>query len=117
MKNTRIKVEVDGQKFELRGGFVGGFMSDFTNAPVGMYAGTLSVEDTGISLMHLLRAVIKINVEEQGLNYEQSKAFIDFTLEQALRIEKENADEENVSLEKHNEIVLKVRKDNNKPMN
>lgn len=114
MKKTRFIVELDGQKMELSAGFVGGFMADMSNAPMGMYAGNLSLEDTSISLLHILRAVIKINVEEQGLNHEQSKVFINFAVEQAIKIEKENADEENVSIEKHNEIVLKMRKDNPK---
>jgi hypothetical protein len=53
-----------------------------------------------------------MNTEEQFMNYEQSKALIERATKEAFKIEKENAPNQNVSLDQHNEIVLKMRKDN-----
>jgi hypothetical protein len=112
MAKTEFKIIVDGQEINLKSGFASGWMADMENTPMGMYAGNLSVTDTNIALIHLLRAVIKMNTEEQFMNYEQSKALIEMATREAFRIELENEEEQNVSLDKHNEIVLKMRKDN-----
>jgi hypothetical protein len=112
MAKTELKLIFDGQEINLKSGFVGGWMADLKDCPMGMYAGNLSIVDTNIALVHLLRAVIKMNTEEQFMNYEQSKALIERATKEAFKIEKENAPNQNVSLDQHNEIVLKMRKDN-----
>jgi hypothetical protein len=112
MSKTELKIIFDGQEINLKSGFVGGWMADMKNTPMGMYAGNLSIVDTNIALVHLLRAVIKMNTEEQFMNYEQSKALIERAMLEAFKIELENRDEDNKTLAQHNEIVLKMRKDN-----
>lgn len=112
MTKTKLTLLFEGQKLELKSGFVGGFVSDFTESPMGMYIGTLDVADTNLALVHLLRAVIKMNTEEHGLTINQSHKLIEFALKHAIKKEKENKNIDNVSLEQHQEVLLKVKRDN-----
>lgn len=115
MKDKKaFTVTFEGEKLDLKNGFVGGYLADQTNCPMGFYAGSLSIEDMGVALMTTLRAVIKTNTEEQSMSMAQSKAFIEFALKEAIRMEREALEENNVSLEQHKEIVLKMRRDNTK---
>lgn len=111
MPKTEMKIIIDGQEINLKSGFASGWMADMKDTPMGMYAGNLSIVDTNIALVHLLRAVIKMNTEEQFMNYEQSKALIERAMLEAFKIELENKDENNVSLAQHNEVVIKMKKD------
>jgi hypothetical protein len=111
MAKTELKIIVDGQEINLKSGFVGGWMADMKNTPMGMYAGNLSITDTNIALVHLLRAVIKMNTEEQFMNYEQSKGLIELATLEAFKIELENKVEDNITLDQHKEVVIKMRKD------
>jgi hypothetical protein len=111
VKESKMKITFeDGQTLNLGCGFAGGIMADFTSAPVGLYVGSLDLADTSLSLTHLLRAVIKTNIEEQNMNFDQSKTFIEFCLKEAIKREKDNKNIDNATLQQH-ETVLKMRKD------
>lgn len=109
--DEKLTLLFEGQKLTLKSGFVGGFLADFTGAPMGMYIGKLDMGDCNIALVHLLRAVIKLTNEELHMNPQQSKSFIEFALAEALKREKENKNIDNATLEQH-ELVVKMRRDN-----
>lgn len=106
-----ITILFDGQKLELKSGFIGGIMDDFTAAPVGMYSGKMDVGSVNLQLMTLLRAVIKLNVEDYNLSYDQARKFIEIALAEAIKREKENKHIDNATLDMH-ETIIKMRKDN-----
>ena len=106
-----ITILFDGQKLELKSGFIGGIMNDFTEAPVGMYSGKMDVGSVNLQLMTLLRAVIKLNVEDYNLSYDQAQKFIDLAVKEAMKHEKENKNIDNATLDMH-ETVIKMRRDN-----
>lgn len=110
-KKEAFTLQFEGQELKLENGFVGGFLADGSRCPMGMYAGNLDIGDMGVALLSTLRACIKMNVEEQGMSLEHAKAFIKFTLETALEIERENREEDNKTVEQHKEMILKFRRD------
>ena len=110
MNLEKVTIIIGNQKFYLSKAFVGGIMDDFTAAPVGLFSGDLDLADTNIALMSLLRAVIKINTEEQGMNLQQSQKFIEFALQKAIEHETENKGIHNASMKQH-ETILKMKKD------
>lgn len=110
-KKEALTIKFEGETLKLRNGFVGGFLADELNCPMGMYAGNLDIGDMGVALLSTLRACIKMNVEEQGMNLGQARDFISFTLNRAIEIERENREEENKTLEQHKEVIIKMRRD------
>lgn len=110
-KECNLTLLFEGQKLELSSAFVGGWLADESNAPMGMYTGELNIEDSSIALVHLLRAVIKMCVEEQNLNYPQTEMLLGFAVDEALKREIESNPEDNKTLKEHQEILIKIRKD------
>ncbi|HMG14965.1 MAG TPA: hypothetical protein VK590_05940 [Saprospiraceae bacterium] len=106
----RLTLLFEGQKLELRSGFVGGWLSDEINAPMGMYTGTNSLEETSVALVHLLRAVTKMYVDEHNMDYRQAKSLLDFAVKEAIKTEENFNPEDNISLEQH-EALLKIKRD------
>ena len=85
-----ITILFDGQKLELKSGFMGGIMNDFTERQWACIAANMDVGSVNLQLMTLLRAVIKLNVEDYNLSYDQAQKFIEIALDEAIRREKEN---------------------------
>jgi hypothetical protein len=110
---TTLTLLFEGQKLELSSAFVGGYLADETDSPMGMYTGNdeLNVGDTSIALIHLLRAVIKMSVTEQNLNYDQANALLLFAVKEAMKSELEMNPEDNKSLKDHEEVLIKIRRD------
>jgi len=107
----KLTLLFEKQELVLKSGFVGGLLADKTGAPMGMYLGNLGIENTNLALVHLLRAVIKLNVEEQNMNIKQSEAFIKVALNEAVKREAANKNIDNVTLKQQQEILLKMRRD------
>lgn len=110
-KEVALTLLFEGQKLELKSGFVGGWLADETNSPMGMYTGELDLEDTSIALMHMLRAVIKLYADEHNLNYLQVKALLDLSVKEALEREIKQDPEDNKTVEQHQEKLFKIRRD------
>lgn len=104
----RLTLKFDGQELNLKFAILGGIMDDITSAPLGMFLGNLDPVDANLVLMHTLRAYIKMNVEEHRMNLDQVEKLIEFSLQEALKREREQKNIENVSLENHKEIILKM---------
>ena len=100
----------EDQKLELRSGFVGGWLADETNSPMGMYTGINSLEESSVALVHLLRAVTKMYVDEHNMNYRQVKSLLDFSVKEAIKTEENFNPEDNISLAQH-EALLKIKRD------
>jgi hypothetical protein len=86
----------------------GGIMGDGTGFPCGGYHGNLDLGNTHVSMIHIMRAFLKI-CEEQGLYPHMAKEALKFCLEEAVKRETENDPLDNVDLDTH---MLKIRKDN-----
>jgi hypothetical protein len=110
-KEVALTLLFEGQKLELQSAFVGGWLADETDSPMGMYTGELDLEDTSIALMHMLRAVIKLYVDEHNLNYLQTKALLDFSVKEALEREIKQDPEDNKTVKQHQEKLFKIRRD------
>jgi hypothetical protein len=100
----------DGTKIELESAFVGGRLKDITNAPMGMYSGKMNFDSAATSLIHLLRAAIKLCTEEMGMNHHMANDFLHFCAEKATEIEIENNPDNNQTIADH-EIYLKMKQD------
>ena len=94
----------DGEEVFLQTAIIGGVTGDAIECPMGMYAGKLQPEDVGLSLLHSLRAVIKITREHWGFNMSKTEDFIVFTLAEAIRREKLESPKETFPLNVHHEI-------------
>ena len=110
MNLEKVTITIGKQQIHLSKAFVGGIMDDYTAAPVGLFSGDLDLADTNIALMSLLRAVIKINTEEMGMDLAQSEKFIEFALMKAIEHEKENKGIHNATLKQH-ETIIKMKQD------
>lgn len=99
----------DGDKIEMKCGFIGGIMADFTEAPFGMYAGKLDIEKMSFALLSLNRAVIKLAQDDMNMTLKQAQVFLDFCVKEAIEKERANRDSDNVTLGQH-EMFLKKKK-------
>jgi hypothetical protein len=88
MKNQKIILDLDGDKFEITNALIGARMVNSDNNPFSVYAGKMEIGEFGLSFLHIMRAVIKIGVEELGLSMSATKDFIDFTTKTAISLEK-----------------------------
>ncbi len=88
MKNQKIILDLDGDKFEITNALIGARMVNSDNNPFSVYAGKMEIGEFGLSFLHIMRAVIKINIEELGLSFSAAKEFIDFTAQTAMTLEK-----------------------------
>jgi hypothetical protein len=100
----------DGTKIELSSAFVGGIMNDLTKAPMGLFSGHMNIETAGTSLIHLLRAAIKLCHEELEMPLHVYASFLHFCMETAIEKELKNDIDDNRTLEEH-EIYLKLKQD------
>lgn len=87
----------------------GGILED-VGFPCGGFHGDLSVDNSFVPMIHLMRAFIKI-CEEQKMTLEQSKFALEFCLKEAIKTEKENDPIDNVDLETH---MIKMKWDKDK---
>lgn len=101
----------EGQKLELRSGFVGGWLADQTNSPMGMYTGINSIDESSVALLHLLRAVIKMYVDEHNMSYKQIETVLKLSVKEALNTEMNPIADDNRTMEEHQELLLKIKRD------
>jgi hypothetical protein len=109
-KTTIILQLPNGQteKLNLDACLFGGIIGDGTGFPCGGYHGDLDLSNTHVSMIHIMRAFLKI-CEEQGLQPSMAKASLEFCLSEAVNRELQNDPLDNVDMETH---MLKIRKDN-----
>jgi hypothetical protein len=79
-----VSVELDGTVYKLKTALVGGLLHDDPSYPMAFYAGKLALEEIGMSLLHALRAVIKIQVDVHEFTLEESEEFVLFCLAEAM---------------------------------
>jgi hypothetical protein len=84
-----VKLLIDGQMLEVHNALIGARMNDRTDTPFSLYAGNIDLSEVGVSLLHVVRGVIKINREEHGLNPNDIKDFLLFTVRTALDLERD----------------------------
>jgi hypothetical protein len=96
------------EEIVLDGVLFGGIIGDGSGYPVGGYNGNLDIGKTTISMVHTIRAYLKL-CEEQGLSLEQAKTTLDFCVKEAINKEQEGDPLDNVDLDTH---MIKIRKDN-----
>jgi hypothetical protein len=82
-----VTVDLDGQIFKLETALVGGKIHGDPEYPIAFYAGKVTLEEIGMSLLHALRAVIKIHTDVHDFSLRQSEEFIIYCLEEALKRE------------------------------
>ena len=109
--DVNLTLLFDNQRIELKSGFVGGVLAGEFEAPIGMYSGGEDFDEISIALMQMLRAVIKMYIEDQNLSYEQVRKIITFTTIEALETEMNPNPNDNLSLKKHQDIVLKLKRE------
>jgi hypothetical protein len=95
------------ESLDLDACLFGGIMGDGTGFPCGGYHGSLDLNNTHVSMVHIMRAFIKI-CEEQGMSSQQAEASLDFCTKEALVREQNNNPLDNVDLETH---MIKIRRD------
>jgi hypothetical protein len=78
-----VEVKFDDQKILLENVFIGGRL-DSEKTSVGFYSGSLDIGEMGVSLMHMLRGVLKATYEEVGLSRNKSIEFIQHCLVEAI---------------------------------
>lgn len=113
MKNTlndNITILFDGKKLELKCGVIGGRLADDTNATMGMFFGLLDIEEGAITMLHAMRAFIKMVVDDFDGDMQRAESLLHFIVEDAIKREIENESIDNATLKQH-ETVLKMRKD------
>lgn len=101
----------EGQKLELRSAFVGGWLADETDSPMGMYTGINSLDESSVALLHMLRAVIKVYVDEHKMSYKQVETILKLSIKEALNREMNPDPEDNKTMQEHEEILLKIKRD------
>lgn len=84
-----VKLLIDGQMLEVHNALIGARMDDRDKTPFSLYAGNIDFTEVGVSLLHILRGVIKINREEHDLSPTDIKEFLLFTVKTALDLERE----------------------------
>ena len=107
-----ITLLFEDQKLELRSAFVGGWLADETNSPMGMYTGVNSVDDSSIALIQLLRAVVKMYVDENKLSYSTVDGILSLCVKEAIKREMNPDPEDNKTLTQHQELLLKIKRKN-----
>ncbi len=83
-----VKLLIDGQRLEVHNALIGARMDDQHDTPFSLYAGNVDLQEVGVALLHIFRGVIKINREEHGLSWNDSKDFMLFTMRTALELER-----------------------------
>jgi hypothetical protein len=115
-KRTReksvIKVTLDDEIIFLENAFIGGRLEN--NAFMGFYGGVLDLGEMGISLMSLLRGVVKALNEECNLTLNQAEKYIIFCLNEALQKEKEESQADHIQKELY-QIVNRFMDNQNRP--
>jgi hypothetical protein len=86
--DKKVILLLDGEPVEIKNALIGARMEDNDHTPFSVYAGQLEISEVGLSLLHILRAVLKINTEEMGMSLDTSENFILFTLQEAVKLEK-----------------------------
>jgi hypothetical protein len=82
-----VTINLDGQIFKLKTALVGGIIHGDPEYPMAFYAGKLALEEIGMSLLHALRAIIKIQLDVHQFTLPQTEEFIVFCLAEAIRRE------------------------------
>lgn len=85
-KNPVIEIRYDDQVLLLQNCFISGRLVE-EDGDVGFYGGQVDIGEMGVSLMNLLRAVLKTTSEECGLTLEKSTEFIKHCLVEAVNRE------------------------------
>ena len=77
IRNSSItEIKCDDEILELKNVFIGGRMADEQNTLVGFYSGVVDIGEMGVSLMSLLRGVLKTVHSECGLPHSKSVEFV-----------------------------------------
>lgn len=95
------------ERLNLDACLFGGVMGDGTGFPCGGYHGDLNIDNTMVSMVHIMRAFIKI-CEEQSMNLDMAKLSLDFCVGEAVGREGNKNPLDNIDIETH---MLKIRKD------
>lgn len=101
---------LDGEVIYIKNALIGARMEDKDHTPFSVYAGQMDIGELGLSLLHIFRAVLKINVEEMDMPSHSAEDFILFTLKEAVRLE--NARRDDVTKNRSVEAFVKKYMDN-----
>jgi hypothetical protein len=86
--NKKVFLDLDGDRIEIENALIGGKMAQGAQEPFSVYAGPLDIGDIGLALLHIMRATIKITMDELHLPLQSSEEFMLFTLKTALQLER-----------------------------
>ena len=108
--DKKVLLLLDGEAIEIKNALIGARMENEDNTPFSVYAGTMDIGELGLSLLHIFRAVLKINTEEMDMPMNLAEDFVLFTLKEAVRLEKARRDD--VTKNRSMEAFVKKYMDN-----
>lgn len=103
----KIIIKIEDYEYEMETALLGGIKSGDPQHPMGIYAGTLAIEDIGMALLHALRATLKISLDVHKMDIETAESFILFTVHEAVK--RERARMEKVDFD-HEDIIMRMSK-------
>lgn len=108
--DKKVILLLDGEAIEIKNALIGARMENEDNTPFSVYAGSMDISELGLSLLHIFRAVLKINTEEFDMPMNLAEEFILFTLREAVVLE--NLRRDDLSKNRSIEAFVKKYKDN-----
>lgn len=95
-KDEKVKLIAKGETYALDNVLIGGIIGnkDKAHEQMGVYSGEVSCENIGLSMLHALRAAIRLLHDELGLPMDEIFKLIKFTVETALKMETTKSDVE-----------------------
>lgn len=84
-----VEVNFQNDTLHFENIFIGGQLTGGHRDHVSFYSGELNLGEMGVTLMTLLRGVIRITGEECGLSASKAEDFISFCLAEAVKREGE----------------------------
>jgi len=108
--DKKVMLVLDGEVIYIKNALIGARMEDNDHTPFSVYAGQMDIGEIGLSLLHILRAVLKINVDEMGLSMNLAEDFVLFTLKEAVKLE--NLRRDDVTKNRSVEAFVKKYMDN-----
>lgn len=90
---NNIHLVLDGNSIEVKNCLIGGRMVDTTDTPFAVYCGNTDISEVALSMLHIMRATIKLIRNEYHMSTEASQDFLNFISVEAIRLEREHAAE------------------------
>jgi hypothetical protein len=85
-----IKVEYSVEKFEMQSALISGKVNDYIGTPTSVYCGPLNLDEIHTALYYTNRTVIRLLVDEFGIDIDRVDEFILSALSEALTKEWNN---------------------------